>query len=97
MNDEVLNNDIPVEVLLKHAVRERDHYKAKLDELKEYAHALEAKLKKQEEFIGECSDVLNKAFILKNTAKKLSIMMKHIRSQAQQGIDLYDQIKKETK
>lgn len=41
MMEKVSNPDVPVEVVLKYVVRERDHYKARVDIVANYAKALE--------------------------------------------------------
>lgn len=41
-----MNEDIPIEAILKYIKRDRDAYKAKVETLTAYAHSLEDKLRK---------------------------------------------------
>lgn len=41
-----MNEDIPIEAILKYIKRDRDTYKAKVETLTAYAHSLEDKLRK---------------------------------------------------
>lgn len=50
------NNDVPIEAVLKYIVRDRDHYKAKLEQLIPYTKSLEQKLKDNEtELLAQAS------------------------------------------
>ena len=58
-----MNEDIPIEAILKYIKRDRDLYKAKVETLTAYAHSLEDKLRKtgsREEALQNTIDNLRK-------------------------------------
>jgi hypothetical protein len=87
---EALNNDIPAEVLLKYALRERDNYKAKLDQLIPYTKNLEKTVAMLREDMAELQRKADKKEENQNEVARLRKLNKKMVGFIKQALNMYE-------